>query len=146
MEKDINSSEVKGINISDSAEGKPCIAFDMDNIEEARRHMELEIIEDYGDFLYGHDLYTWDSGCRRLYQCKNCGGYVLGQFSVYEYTSDDRSYYKDYFPVSGPVEADKLNREYNGFSIETEFKKRWMVGNNNEWHWSRAKEDTTCET
>ncbi len=36
---------------------KKCLAFDMEDVGEAWKHMELEIIEDYGDRAYGHFLH-----------------------------------------------------------------------------------------
>ena len=40
--------------------GKECIAFHFDDVKEAREHMDLEIIQDFGSFAYGHALYCWD--------------------------------------------------------------------------------------
>ncbi len=125
--------------------GKPCIAFDMDSAEEAVEHWKLKPAEDYGDRQYGHDLYVWDEGCRVLFRCEACGGYVLRQSSVYDrFPFGGEDHYDDYFPVSGPEEADELNRKYDGFAIEREFPGRYLMKTNGKIHWSvmneRAKE------
>ena len=118
--------------------GKPCIAFEMDSAEEAWQHMSFVIVEEYGDTKYGHDLYTWDRGGRTFLRCTRCGGYVLHQFSVYEsFDGGEDDYYNDYFPVSGPEEADELNQKYNGFSIEREFPGRCLMRTNGALSWSR---------
>ena len=54
---------------------KACIGFEMKNAVEAFTHMELELVEAYGDYAYGHCLHTWDDGERHLSRCKKCGGY-----------------------------------------------------------------------
>ena len=127
------------------AAGRPCIAFAMDTAEEAWEHMSFEVVEEYGDWMYGHSLHTWDRGERTLFRCRKCGGYVLYQYSEYsDPISCDESCYDDYFPVSGPEEADELNRKYDGFAIEREFPGRYLMKTNGKIHWSvmneRAKE------
>ena len=131
------------------AAGRPCIAFAMDTAEEAWEHMSFEVVEEYGDLMYGHSLYTWDRGERTLLRCRKCGGYVLYQYS--EYSSpfgDGDSYYEDWFPVAGPEEADALNQKYNGFAIELEFPGRCLMRTNGKLHWSEmnlhAKETEGC--
>lgn len=81
-----------------------------------------EILEDYGDSYNGHPLHTWDDGKRMLVRCKKCGCYVLIQRSEFHsFTDEPDAYYIDYFAVSGPEEASALNREFDGFRLETEF-------------------------
>ncbi len=117
-----------------------CIFSEMEVAEEAWEHLrEYEKIADFGDEAYGHCLYTWDDGKRVLVRCKKCGGYILIQKSEYHGFSDDDSYYTDYFPVDTPEEADELNRNYDGFSIEMEFPKRYLMRTNGELSWSKTK-------
>ncbi len=118
--------------------GKECIAFHFDDVKEAREHMDLEIIQDFGSFAYGHALYCWDDGHRYLARCRRCGGYVLVQSSEFHGAIDD-DYYTDYFPVCGLDEADKLNRLYSGFAIEASFEKRYLMMTNLRLHWSQEK-------
>ena len=122
--------------------GHHCIGFDLEDAGEAFGHFsgQLEIVENYGDRCAGHFLHTWDDGCRILYRCKACGGYVLEQRSEFHSFSDNSSdgYYKDYFPVSGPEEAEELNERYSGFEIEREFEGRYLLRNNlGAPHWSK---------
>ena len=117
--------------------GKKCLAFDMEDVGEAWKHMELEIIEDYGDRAYGHFLHMWDDGKRMLGRCRKCGGYVLVQKSEFHsFTDGDDSYYSDYFPVSGREEADSLNRQFNGSEIERAFPERYLRVTNLRLSWS----------
>ena len=114
-----------------------CIGFTMKDVAAAYEHMEFELVEAYGDSAYGHYLHTWDDGGRSLFRCRNCGGYVLAQKSEYHGLSDDDSYYRDYFPVDSPQEADELNRKYNGFEIENRFPEKYIMWTNGELSWSR---------
>ena len=118
--------------------GKLCEAFAMENAEEAVKHIELERIEDYGDMAYGHNLHTWDDGHRIFCRCGKCGGYFLMQYSEYHGIGEEKDvYYTDYFPVSTPAEADKLNRLYNGFTIEQKFPGRYLLRDSNRGpNWS----------
>ena len=122
---------------------KLCVAFEMDNAEEAWDHLSFEIVEEYGDTKYGHDLYTWDRGDRTLLRCRTCGGFVLRQSSVYESFDDgEDDHYDDYFPVSGPEEADALNRKYDGFSIERQYPGHWLMRTNGTLSWSGTNKQT----
>ena len=116
-------------------EGKPCIGFSMDDAEKACRHMDTERIKDYGDTCGKNRLHTWDDGRRVLMRCKNCGGYILLQVSEFHGMEDD-GYYVDYFPVSGPREAQLINEKYNGEKIEEEFPHRWLIADGHP-HWSK---------
>lgn len=113
-----------------------CVGFDMVDVRDALDHMRYEVIENYGDCAYGHYLHTWDDGKRLLARYKNCGGYILIQRSEYHSITGDDGYYTDYFPVGSPRDADALNREFNGFGIESRFTRRYLMETNGQWHWS----------
>lgn len=115
--------------------GKPCIAFEMEDVHVAFEHMQPETVIDYGEEAYGHDLQPWNEGGRRLCRCKACGGYFLVQSSEYHSFDGDDSYYIDWYPVSGPEEADQLNRLYDGWDLEFNFPKRFMSCTNLHWYW-----------
>ncbi|MBR3201625.1 MAG: hypothetical protein IKG17_09875 [Mogibacterium sp.] len=116
---------------------KACIGFKMKDAFEAYRHMELELVEEYGGYAYGHCLYTWDDGERHLCRCRKCGGYVLVQNSEFhDMCGGDDSYYRDYFPVGSPEEADELNRKYDGFQIEFDSGIRYLIPDGGRPHWS----------
>ena len=115
--------------------GKPCIAFEMEDPRAAHAHMNLERIIDYGDFAYGHWLQPWDDGGRRLCRCKACGGYVLVQDSEFHSTYGNDSYYTDFYPVSGPEEADQLNRLYDGLELENKFPRKFLGFTGMRLHW-----------
>lgn len=117
---------------------RECIAFEMDDPIEAKRHMELEVIRDYGASAHGHALHCWDEGSRCLAKCQNCGGYVLIQSSEFHGMEDD--YYTDFFPVCGEEEAEELNRRYDGFTIEHCFPRKYLMMTNLRLHWSKAAE------
>lgn len=93
-----------------------CKAFDIEDRKEALEHIEMDIIKDYGDYAYGHCLYTWDDGKRLLAKCRKCGGYILIQKS--EFHGSDDSYYTDYFAVEDEEDAEEKNRLYDGFQLE----------------------------
>lgn len=114
-----------------------CIGFEMENAQDALSHMNFEIIRDYGDSAYGHDLHTWDEGKRLLAKCKNCGGYVLIQKSEFHsFTDSPDGYYTDYFPVGNEQEADMYNQRFNGFDIERDFPTKYLCQTNGRVHWS----------
>ncbi len=117
-----------------------CRAFLMDDPAEAHSHIlqKLETVREYGDSACGHLLHVWDDGCRLLCRCRECGGYILLQKSEYHGMEDD-DYYTDFFPVSGPDEADELNQRFDGFEIERVFPHRYLLRTN--WHvsWSRQR-------
>ena len=116
-------------------EGKPCIAFSMDDAEKAYQHMDREQVKDYGSSCGKNILHTWDDGSRVLMRCKNCGGYILLQMSEFHGMEDD-AYYADYFPVSGPKEAQMINEQYDGDTIEEKFPHRWMIADGHP-HWNK---------
>lgn len=110
---------------------KKCMAYYMENASDAWNHMKLEPVKRYGCYAYGHRLYEFDKGERVLYQCSNCGGYVLAQHSQSEphtYDDDDLyAHYHDYFFVSGPGEADMLNKRFDGDKILSQYRKRYLA-------------------
>ena len=119
--------------------GHACIAFQMQKIEDITAHWKLKAVEHYGDRdeTSGNWLYTWDDGERTLCQCTECGGYVLIQASEFHSFSDaPDSYYEDYFPVDGAEEARRLNRELDGWKIESEFGKPYLMRTNGRLCWS----------
>ena len=116
-------------------ESKPCIAFSMDDAEKAYQHMDSVRVKDYGGTCGKNILHTWDDGSRVLLRCKNCGGYILLQMSEFHGMEDD-AYYADYFPVSGPKEAQMINEQYDGERIEKEFPRRWMIADGHP-HWNK---------
>ncbi len=122
-------------------EGRPCHIFEMDDVHQAWDDRQWEIAEDYGGECGDHFLYEWDEGCRMLYRCEKCGGYALGQHSEFHGMEKD-GYYHDFFPVSGPAEAEELNRRYSGDDIRDAFhrrNKRFLMITNGSTYWSRGE-------
>ena len=119
---------------------KACSAFALPTPEEARSHMELEMIRDFGSFAYGHPLYAWDDGKRMLARCRTCGGTVLIQKSEFHSFSDfsDDGYYTDYFPVKGLADAERWNRRCDGFALESKFPSRYLCVTNGRLHWANS--------
>ena len=120
--------------------GQACIGFEMEDPIEARKHMQLKLLIDYGDHACGHSLQPWDEGGRRLCRCKACGGYVFIQDSEFHAFDRNDSYYMDYYPVSGPEEADALNREFDGWQLEARFPRRFLSCTNGIWGWRKGIE------
>lgn len=112
--------------------GKACIAFQMENAVDAWKHLYKKSREvvNYGDRFESNWLHTWDEGERILYHCETCGGYYLLQTSEFHGRQD--AFYSDYFPVTGPEEAEELNRRWDGWQIETEFPGRFLA--QDDWH------------
>ena len=117
-----------------------CKAFLTEDPRAAYQHIRnnYSIQKRYGDYAYGHYLYTWDEGYRVLSRCSECGAFILVQVSEFHSFTGDDSYYTDYFPVDGPEEAEKLNRDYNGFEIETKFPHRYLMETNSHLSWSNG--------
>ena len=120
-----------------------CIAFMMNDIEDAQEHWGdgWENVEEYGDRLYDHPLHTWDEGSRKLRRCVSCGGYILCQWSEFHSFADDDDYYTDFFPVESPEEADEFNQRYDGYQIEQLLSRRFLCITNGRYHWVERKED-----
>lgn len=116
--------------------GQLCIAFEMDDAQEAWAHMSgYELVERYGDTCNGHPLHTWDDGMRFLARCRKCGGYILVQKSEFHGYDDD--YYTDFFPVTDSAEAQELNINYDGFALEHHFPRRYLKCTNLSYFWSK---------
>lgn len=121
--------------------GKACIAFQMERAEDAMKHLfsKARIVARYGDRFEGNWLHTWDEGERILYHCETCGGYFMLQSSEFHGREDD--YYLDYFPVTGPKEAEELNRRWDGWQIEDKFPGRFLAQDNFGFpHWLEGVE------
>ena len=114
---------------------KPCVGFSMADAKEAYKHMDKQLIQEYGRPCGTNILHTWDDGHRVLFRCKNCHGYILLQFSEFHGMEDD-SYYADYFPVAGPTEAKEINERFDGEAIEEEFPHKWLIADHVP-HWNR---------
>lgn len=100
-----------------------CHIFSQNDTKNLFHTFKYDVVEDYGDTCNGHPLHTWDDGKRMLVRCKTCGAYVLIQRSEYHsFTDAPDGYYLAYFSVSGPADARELNRKYDGFQLETQFK------------------------
>lgn len=118
-----------------------CIAYEMENPQKAYEHITYEIVKDYGDFAYGHALYTWDDGKRYLARCKNCGGYILVQKS--EYHGEEDGYYTDYFFVSDEKEAEEINQKYDGFQLEFHSELPYLIPNGTYSVWCNREQNDT---
>ena len=94
---------------------KICCMF-KEGAEFHRRNLQL--VKYYGSECNGHDLYTWDEGDRTLFRCKECGAYVLEQYS--EIHMPD-AVYTDYFPVRDEAHAEEINEKYDGWAIERRY-------------------------
>ena len=105
--------------------GKPCVAFQMESAREAWEHIRKvqTVVIDYGEVFEKNLLFVWDDGGRKLLRCKRCGGYMLCQSSE-RHDYDDS--YDSCFPVTGPEEAEELNRRWNGEQIESYFPERYL--------------------
>ena len=128
---------------------KKCCMFDNENAQEAYENIEVEFVEDYGDFCNGRYLYTWDDGGRHLLRCRKCGGYILVQKSEYHNMFDGPdSYYTDYIAVTGPEQARWLNENYSGFELEIVLGNlgiRFLTETNWVYNWSHTNEPFSME-
>ena len=118
--------------------GHPCQGFVIRNATDAFKHFDgnCEVVKDYGSMCGDVFLHTWDGGKRVLLRCKACGGYILMQRC--EYHGGGGTHYTDYFPVSGPEEVDELNRTLNGWQIEKQLGRWYLVKSyGNVIQWSR---------
>lgn len=112
----------------------------MKDAQDAFRHFDghLSLVADYGDMCEGHCLHTWDEGGRTLLRCNECGGYLLRQVSEFHGRGD--SLYEDYFPVDSPEQAEELNRTLDGWQIEREFGRRYLMRDDLRGaRWSRGR-------
>lgn len=112
----------------------PCAAFAMRDANAAYDHLkDYKCVKHYGEGWQGHYFFTWDDGYRHLGVCPKCHGYILVQRS--EYHGEEDSYYGDYFPVSGPKEAEALNEQFDGWEIEDHFPGRYLIENGGPASW-----------
>jgi len=116
--------------------GYPCVGFEMHDSRQAYQHMDYEVVEHYGDECNGKYLFVFDEGKRYLAKCKNCGGLILVQKSELHGFEDEDAYYTDFFPVSSSQEAKEWNA-YDGFEIESKFKKRYLMYTDGNISWSK---------
>ena len=126
--------------------GYPCIGLEMEYAVDAFDHFSgnLEVVQDYGWSCGNNLLHAWDEGGRVLFRCKACGGYVLKQSSEFHGFSGDDDLYTDYFPMSGPEEAEELNRTLDGTVIEREFEGNYIIRNHRQGYvgwWKPKKHD-----
>ena len=123
-----------------------CKAFTMESPREALSHINenCDLVEDYGDTAYGHDLYAWDAGGRTLKYCRECKAYIFIQGS--EDRGSEARCYTDVYAVKSPKEADKLNKKYSGWDLDYNYKSKYPVlsyrsgnGPAHGWHWRNRK-------
>lgn len=116
------------------SEGWPCAAFAMQDAQAAYEHLsDYKVVKHYGEGKQGHWYHTWDDGYRHLGVCPKCHGFILVQRS--EYHGEEDSYYGDFFPVTGPDEAESLNAKYDGWEIEDHFHGRFLIENGGPASW-----------
>ncbi len=116
--------------------GKPCVAFQLESASDALKHLysNSRITTKYGDHFAGNRLHKWEKGERVLFHCQVCGGYYLLQDS--EFYDLDGSCCSDYFPVTGPEEAEDLNRRWDGWKIEKCFPEKYLfLDEHGSSHW-----------
>ena len=115
-------------------EGWPCAAFAMQDAQAAYDHLSgFKRVQSYGEGRQGHWYYTWDEGYRYLAVCAKCHGYVLVQRS--EAHGEEDCYYGDYFPVTGPGQAEALNEQFDGWEIEERFNGKYLAETNGRVSW-----------
>lgn len=115
-----------------------CKAFTMESPSEAVVHIKnnCDRVADYGDMAYGHILHTWDDGNRTLRYCRECKAYIFTQNS--EYHGPEDGYYTDIYAVESPEEAEELNKKYNGWDLETDYKSKYpqlSYTSGHGWYW-----------
>lgn len=115
-------------------EGWPCAAFAMQDAQAAYEHLSAyKVVKHYGEGKQEHWYHTWDEGYRHLGVCPKCHGFILVQRS--EYHGEEDSYYGDFFPVTGPDEAESLNAKFDGWEIEDHFHGRFLIENGGPASW-----------
>jgi len=117
-----------------------CCIFSENSPEAAMKKLHWAKVEEYGSFAHGHSLHTWDSGERFLARCSSCEKLLLIQDSEYSdpftWKDDD---YRDIYPVKSVEEAEEINKQYDGFSLERELARRALFIWNGKplWHEKR---------
>ena len=123
---------------------RPCIAFAMRDPKMAYEHLQtgsVPVIQ-YGSTFDGKPIHTCDDGERTLCRCKLCGGYFLVQDSERrDFSTGNDEYFTDFFPVSGPEDAEMLNRKFDGYQIEFGFPGKYLAQDNTSApHWTENAE------
>lgn len=120
-----------------------CCLFDFHSANEAASDFDFIELENYGDSYSDeqgdvvHQLHTWDEGYRSLLMCKKCGALWLKQFSEYHGFEDD--YYTNLFEVKSKTDAERYNREFNGYQLEQEFVGPTIHDSKAGWIWNKER-------
>ena len=136
-----------------------CCIFDCSSVDEAAKKIEkqLKIVENYGSSHTRTDgsvnmLHDFNSGDRKLMQCKNCGALFLRQYSF------TPCYYDDGYPmvtivycsINSREEALEINDKYSGIDFEYKYidktEKMWIrfsdfgaaYPSSGYWRWSEG--------
>lgn len=113
---------------------KFCCIFDEEDPEVASKNKHLKLITDYGKYNKKNEcLFCGDKGGRKLYQCQNCGKYVIYQENEFIYTRE--KLYEDYFPVEDGINPEIINFLYSGSEIEKLYPFKWLASTSNSWKW-----------
>jgi hypothetical protein len=106
--------------------------------------IKMKIVEEYGDAYHNpdgsvkHYLYTWDDGHRYLQQCRSCGAYFLVQVSEFHsFSGPDDSDYIDWYQVEDEGKAELLNRNLNGWQLESDYDAPHFFMTNDEFRGSK---------
>ena len=123
---------------------KVCAAFQMNTAYEAWNHLykRSRVVARYGSTYEGKWLHLWDEGDRTLFQCLSCGGCFLVQRS--SFFGQNNITRIDYFPVTGPDEAESLNHRWDGWQIENSFPERYL--SQDEEHGTHWEQDNIRST
>ena len=110
-------------------ESWPCAAFAMQDAQVAYEHLsDYKVVKHYGK-----GEFVGSEGYRHLGWCSKCRGFVLVQRSEIHGDVDD--YYADFFPVTGPAEADAINAKFDGESIEEKFPMKYLTETHGRIAW-----------
>jgi len=114
---------------------KICCLFSYPTADAAAKHMNFEVVEDYGGDGEG---YSWDDGRRALIRCNKCGALFLRQkltFLSMGYDSEEVRYIH-LFQFANCEEALEYNAEHTAgldWLDSFEGKKIWFNGS--QWCW-----------
>lgn len=129
---------------------KHCCIFTHKTPSEAINQFKYEVLKDLDNRVYNddesikHSTHTWDSGGRKIIQCKKCDAIFLYQWSEFhDSIGNQDSYYENYFLVESLIEAVDLNNKYNGFELETKHTGLRIWNADDVWCWNR--EEKTSE-
>lgn len=125
---------------------KLCCVFSYDTPYKAINHFEYDVVRDLGNKVYNddgsikHSTYAWDSGGRKIIQCKKCNAIFLYQWSEFhDSIGDQDSFYENYFLVESFTEAISLNNKHNGFELETKHTGLRLWNSDGVWCWNREE-------